>query len=34
MKIRHLRVKERDASYDPFRWVRNITHADSYICRV
>jgi AP-4 complex subunit mu-1 len=34
MKIRHLRVKERDASYDPYRWVRNITHANSYICRV
>jgi len=32
IKIRHLRVKEGTA--DPYRWIRNLTRADSYICRI
>ncbi|KAL6077326.1 MHD domain-containing protein [Balamuthia mandrillaris] len=34
VQIRYLRVVERDKSYNPLRWVRNITQAHSYICRV
>jgi AP-4 complex subunit mu-1 len=34
IKIRYLRVFERDASYNPYRWVRNISVANSYICRI
>eukprot|EP01062_Namystynia_karyoxenos_P051984 TRINITY_DN411_c0_g1_i1.p1 TRINITY_DN411_c0_g1~~TRINITY_DN411_c0_g1_i1.p1 ORF type:complete len:454 (+),score=193.38 TRINITY_DN411_c0_g1_i1:133-1494(+) len=32
--IRFLRIEERSKSYNPQRWVRNITQANSYICRM
>ena len=34
LNIRFLRIEERSKSYNPSRWVRNITQANSYICRV
>jgi hypothetical protein len=34
LKIRYLRVFERDKSYNPNRWVRNISQSNSYICRI
>eukprot|EP01006_Ploeotia_vitrea_P019404 TRINITY_DN51600_c0_g1_i1.p1 TRINITY_DN51600_c0_g1~~TRINITY_DN51600_c0_g1_i1.p1 ORF type:complete len:470 (-),score=65.33 TRINITY_DN51600_c0_g1_i1:598-2007(-) len=32
--IRFLKIEERSKSYNPSRWVRNITQANSYTCRV
>lgn len=34
LAIRFLRVTERGRSYVPFRWVRYITHSDSYVFRI
>eukprot|EP01064_Diplonema_japonicum_P026102 TRINITY_DN37514_c0_g1_i1.p1 TRINITY_DN37514_c0_g1~~TRINITY_DN37514_c0_g1_i1.p1 ORF type:complete len:464 (+),score=113.73 TRINITY_DN37514_c0_g1_i1:37-1392(+) len=34
LNIRFLRIEERSKSYNPSRWVRNITQANSYICRM
>ncbi|XP_062516479.1 uncharacterized protein LOC134191864 [Corticium candelabrum] len=34
LNIRFLRVFERSGSYSPFRWVRYITHSDSYVIRI
>ena len=34
IQIRYLKLTERDPEYSPFRWVRYITSADSYVCRV
>jgi len=34
LAIRFLRVLERGRNYVPFRWVRYITHSDSYVFRV
>eukprot|EP01087_Luapelamoeba_hula_P004597 TRINITY_DN14530_c0_g1_i1.p1 TRINITY_DN14530_c0_g1~~TRINITY_DN14530_c0_g1_i1.p1 ORF type:complete len:446 (+),score=73.19 TRINITY_DN14530_c0_g1_i1:127-1338(+) len=34
VRIRFLRVVERDKSYNPYRWVRNITQAASFVVRV
>eukprot|EP00755_Sulcionema_specki_P010846 Sspe_Gene.7173::Locus_2428_Transcript_1_1_Confidence_1.000_Length_1561::g.7173::m.7173/K12402/AP4M1; AP-4 complex subunit mu-1 len=34
LNIRFLRIEERSKSYNPSRWVRNITQASSYICRI
>jgi len=34
VRIRFLRVMERDGSYNPYRWVRNITQSNSYVCRI
>jgi len=33
LNIRFLRVIERGRNYSPFRWVRYITHSDSYVMR-
>ena len=33
LAIRFLRVFERGRNYVPFRWVRYITHTDSYVFR-
>jgi AP-4 complex subunit mu-1 len=33
INIRFLRVTERGKRYTPFRWVRYITEADSYVFR-
>lgn len=33
LAIRFLRVVERGRNYSPFRWVRYITHSDSYVIR-
>eukprot|EP00041_Stephanoeca_diplocostata_P004609 m.47741 g.47741 ORF g.47741 m.47741 type:complete len:447 (-) comp15235_c0_seq1:217-1557(-) len=33
LSIRFLRVVERGRNYSPFRWVRYITHSDSYVTR-
>lgn len=32
--IKALRIEERSKSYNPQRWVRNITNANSYVCRL
>ena len=32
--IRFLRIEERSKTYNPSRWVRNITQANSYVCRI
>lgn len=32
--IRSLRLEERSQSYNPSRWIRNITQANSYVCRM
>eukprot|EP01006_Ploeotia_vitrea_P066629 TRINITY_DN95382_c0_g1_i1.p1 TRINITY_DN95382_c0_g1~~TRINITY_DN95382_c0_g1_i1.p1 ORF type:complete len:457 (-),score=22.93 TRINITY_DN95382_c0_g1_i1:47-1417(-) len=34
LAIRFLKIEERSKSYNPSRWVRNITQAASYTCRV
>eukprot|EP00039_Didymoeca_costata_P001126 m.49951 g.49951 ORF g.49951 m.49951 type:complete len:448 (+) comp10641_c0_seq1:128-1471(+) len=34
LAIRFLRVLERGRNYVPFRWVRYITHSDSYVFRI
>jgi AP-4 complex subunit mu-1 len=34
LAIKFLRIEERSKSYNPSRWVRNITQANSYVCRV
>eukprot|EP00003_Mantamonas_plastica_P030245 TRINITY_DN740_c0_g1_i2.p1 TRINITY_DN740_c0_g1~~TRINITY_DN740_c0_g1_i2.p1 ORF type:complete len:479 (+),score=170.79 TRINITY_DN740_c0_g1_i2:376-1812(+) len=34
VNIRFLRVLERNKSYVPYRWVRYITHSNSYVSRV
>lgn len=34
LAVRHLHIIERDKSYKPHRWVRCLTHASSYCCRL
>jgi AP-4 complex subunit mu-1 len=34
LAVRHLHIIERDKSYKPHRWVRCLTHASSYCCRI
>ena len=34
LQIRYLRVVEKSNSYAPFRWVRVVTVADSYVVRI
>ena len=34
VQIRYLRVVERTKSFSPSRWVRYITHSNSYVCRM
>jgi len=34
LAVRHLHIVERDKSYKPHRWVRCLTHASSYCCRI
>ena len=34
LSIRSLRVTERGKNFVPFRWVRYITHSDSYVFRL
>ena len=34
LQVQHLKIVERNKSYNPHRWVRCLTHADSYVCRV
>jgi len=35
LQIRHLRVQDREKTgFSPFRWVRYITHSDSYVIRI
>jgi len=34
LQIRYLRVQDREKGYNPFRWVRYITHSDSYVIRM
>lgn len=33
LAIKFLRIEERSQSYNPQRWVRNVTQASSYVCR-
>ena len=32
--IKFLKVTERSKTYTPQRWVRYITHSNSYVCRL
>jgi len=34
LQVQHLKIVERNKSYNPHRWVRCLTHAESYICRI
>jgi len=34
LQVQHLKIVERHKSYNPHRWVRCLTHAESYVCRV
>lgn len=34
LQVQHLKIVERNRSYNPHRWVRCLTHADSYVCRI
>ena len=34
LQVQHLKIVERNKAYNPHRWVRCLTHAESYICRV
>mmetsp|Transcript_51841 Transcript_51841/g.119186 ORF Transcript_51841/g.119186 Transcript_51841/m.119186 type:complete len:437 (-) Transcript_51841:176-1486(-) len=34
LQVQHLKIVERNKSYNPHRWVRCLTHADSYVCRL
>jgi len=34
LQVQHLKIVERNKSYNPHRWVRCLTHADSYVCRI
>jgi AP-4 complex subunit mu-1 len=34
LAIKALRIEERSQSYNPQRWVRNITQSNSYVCRM
>lgn len=34
LQVRYLRISETHKSYNPFRWVRYITQASSYVCRL
>ncbi len=33
-QVRYLRISEQHKSYNPYRWVRYVTQASSYVCRV
>ncbi|XP_068752291.1 uncharacterized protein [Montipora capricornis] len=34
LQIRYLRVQDREKAFNPFRWVRYITHSDSFVIRI
>lgn len=34
LQVRYLRISETHKSYNPYRWVRYITQASSYVCRL
>ncbi|KAL9958583.1 hypothetical protein ACROYT_G035616 [Oculina patagonica] len=34
LQIRYVRVQDREKAHGPFRWVRYITHSDSYVIRI
>jgi AP-4 complex subunit mu-1 len=34
LAIKSLRLEERSQTYNPSRWIRNITQANSYVCRM
>lgn len=34
LAVRHLRISERQKSYNPYRWVRYVTQSSSYVCRM
>jgi AP-4 complex subunit mu-1 len=34
LQVQHLKIVERNKSYNPHRWVRCLTHAESYVCRM
>ena len=34
LQVQHLKIVERNKAYNPHRWVRCLTHAESYICRI
>ena len=34
LQVRYLRISEQHKSYNPYRWVRYVTQASSYVCRV
>jgi AP-4 complex subunit mu-1 len=34
LQVQHLKIIERNKAYNPHRWVRCLTHADSYVCRI
>jgi AP-4 complex subunit mu-1 len=34
LQVQHLKIVERNKAYNPHRWVRCLTHAESYVCRV
>jgi len=34
LQVRYLQITENSKSYNPYRWVRYITQAASYVCRV
>jgi len=34
LQVQHLKIIERNKSYNPHRWVRCLTHTESYVCRI
>ncbi|GAB5030969.1 coatomer protein gamma sub-unit [Nannochloropsis oceanica] len=34
LQVRYLRISEQQKSYNPYRWVRYVTQASSFVCRV
>ena len=34
LQVQHLKIVERNKAYNPHRWVRCLTHAESYVCRI
>ena len=34
LQVQHLKIIERNRAYNPHRWVRCLTHTESYVCRI
>jgi len=34
LQVQHLKIIERNKAYNPHRWVRCLTHTESYVCRI